>query len=454
MISPTLPSNWVYASLDEISEIIMGQSPPGETYNIEGIGYPLINGPVEFGPTPFSKTIKSKFTTDPKKWCNENDLILCVRGSTTGRMNIAGFDSSIGRGVAAIRSKINQNYLNYFIHSTEGFIFNLGTGSTFPNVTIKNLEELIIPIPPLSEQHRIVTKIEELLTQLDAGVASLKKVQAQLKRYRHAVLKAAFEGRLTHGWREEHCERDWQELILPNCCEKITKGESPKWQGFDYIDKGIPFIRSENVLWGKIDIKNPVKIPLEFHNKLKRSQVNSDDVLFNLVGASIGRCGIVPKQIDSANINQAVALIRCNQKIIPKYLMYLLLSPQIQTYIHSKKVETARANVSLEDLRGLSIKLPSYSEQVKIITEIERHFSQIDHLESTITTSLLQAESLRQSILKHAFEGKLVPQDPNDEPALILLERIKAEKAHHTAEKLKGKTLQPKSPKRKIKNVN
>jgi type I restriction enzyme S subunit len=100
------------------------------------------------------------------------------------------------------------------------------------------------------------------------------------------------------------------------------------------------------------------------------------------------------------------------------------------------------------------IPYPDISEQKEIISEIERHFSQIDHVEQTIETSLRQAETLRQTILKQAFEGKLVPQDPNDEPASVLLERIKAEKASRAAEGKKGKTLQRRSPKRTIKNAD
>jgi type I restriction enzyme S subunit len=132
---------------------------------------------------------------------------------------------------------------------------------------------------------------------------------------------------------------------------------------------------------------------------------------------------------DEANINQAVALVRVNEALIPSYLMNLLLSPRMQNEIQASKVETARPNISLEDLRLFTIPLPSPSEQQKIVEEIESRLSIANEVEKVAEQSFKQSGKLRQSILKKAFEGKLVPQDPTDEPAEKLLERIKAEKA-------------------------
>ena len=123
-------------------------------------GVPLINGPVEFGPDPFSKTIKKQYTSEPTKMCKEGDLILCVRGSTTGRINIAGFDACIGRGVASIRSKENQQWINYVINSYRQKIFNLGVGSTFPNISKDVLNRLKIPFPSKEIQKVIIQKLD------------------------------------------------------------------------------------------------------------------------------------------------------------------------------------------------------------------------------------------------------------------------------------------------------
>jgi type I restriction enzyme S subunit len=141
-------AGWEVRPLGEECEITMGTSPPGDTYNTTGNGTPLINGPVEFGPGAFGLTVKTKFTTAPNKMCQKGDLILCVRGSTTGKTNVAGFDACVGRGVAAVRAKQFQPWVNYFIHWKTSAIFALGTGSTFPNITAPALAAIPIPVTP------------------------------------------------------------------------------------------------------------------------------------------------------------------------------------------------------------------------------------------------------------------------------------------------------------------
>ena len=188
---------WEEKKLGEVCDVIMGQSPDGKTYNTEGKGVPLINGPVEFGPDCFSRTIKSKFTTQPTKYCKEGDLILCVRGSTTGRTNISGFDACIGRGVAAIRYSKNQSWINYYILSTRKKIYQLGTGSTFPNVSSDLIFNLIIPIPPLSEQRTFVAKLDALSVETKKLEAIYQSKLDNLDELKKSILQKAFSGELT-----------------------------------------------------------------------------------------------------------------------------------------------------------------------------------------------------------------------------------------------------------------
>lgn len=162
-----LPATWAWTKLGSVTEIQMGNSPPGTSYNETGEGVPLINGPVEFSPGPFGPTLKTKFTTEPTKFCKTGDLLICVRGSTTGRTNIAAFDACIGRGVAAIRSKIFDGYVNQVILSMRSSIYESGTGSTFKSISQKQLIAYPFPLPPLAEQRRIVSKVEGLMSLCD-----------------------------------------------------------------------------------------------------------------------------------------------------------------------------------------------------------------------------------------------------------------------------------------------
>ena len=162
-----LPTGWEWVPLAGISDVTMGQSPPGDTYNKSCDGVPLINGPVEFTPEPFGRTVVNQFTTAPTNFCEEGDLLICVRGSTTGRTNVAGFRACIGRGVAAIRSSFDDEFIRLFLWKAREDIISMGRGIAFPSISKKQLENLAIPLPPLAEQRRIVAKIDELMALCD-----------------------------------------------------------------------------------------------------------------------------------------------------------------------------------------------------------------------------------------------------------------------------------------------
>ncbi|MCG8620161.1 MAG: restriction endonuclease subunit S [Desulfobacterales bacterium] len=163
-----LPEGWAACKLRDVCTISMGQSPKGNTYNDRGKGVPLVNGPVEFGGNnPFDKTTAVKYTTSPTKMCKKGDLLLCVRGSTTGRTNVAGFDSCIGRGVAALGAFIDQDYFNYTILYNRDNFHKSGSGSTFPNISYDKIACFPFLLPPLKEQIKISYKLDDLMALCD-----------------------------------------------------------------------------------------------------------------------------------------------------------------------------------------------------------------------------------------------------------------------------------------------
>ena len=190
----TIPDGWALTSIINIAEIIMGQSPPSETYNDEKIGLPFFQGKAEFTDL---YPIVQKWCNTPKKIALPNDILMSVR-APVGTTNIANVTCCIGRGLAAIRYPDCNKFLFYFFRLVDKKLNEKGTGTTFRAISGDVVKSTKIYLPPLPEQHRIVAKIEELFSSLDKGIESLKTAQAQLKTYRQAVLKWAFEGKLTN----------------------------------------------------------------------------------------------------------------------------------------------------------------------------------------------------------------------------------------------------------------
>lgn len=307
------------------------------------------------------------------------------------------------RKIKNAKSKFLNYQLEYFIRFKQKIAIS---GSAYNALTIIKLKEFEVPLPPLSIQAQIVEKLEALLSELDKGKTQLLTAQAQLKTYRQAVLKYAFEGKLTGD------TEGWQWYKTGEVMEKINNGYTPKSQFLSEGQGEVPFIKVYNLNFnGTLNFsKNPTFIPKEIHEKeLKRSICYPNDVLINIVGPPLGKVSVVPKQFPEWNINQAIVLFRPNEKITPKFLAYFLLNPTTIDWLEGTSKATAgQWNVKVSTCREIPINLPPLSTQQKIVTEIESRLSVCDKLEETLKVSLGQCETLRQSLLKRAFEGRLV----------------------------------------------
>lgn len=317
-----------------------------------------------------------------------------------------------------INNKFLLHYLNQFNYK------DYVSGTTRLKLTQGSLKSIPVKLAPIPEQRAIVKKLESLFSSLDAGIADLKKAQQQLKIYSQAVLKKEFDG-------------EFKEIKLKEITTKIGSGSTPKGGNSNYKTSGIPLIRSLNIHFDFIKYKDLAFIDDEQAEKLKNVVVYENDVLLNITGASIGRVNIAPKEFDGGRVNQHVSIIRLKEdKAIPKFIKYYIQSSKVQDYINNENYGVTRqalTKVMIEDLLIPSITL---EEQAQIVKEIEAHLSVCDDVEKQIQDSLNQADALRQSILKKAFEGKLLSkaeikvcqQEPDYEPASVLLEKIKAEK--------------------------
>ena len=379
------------SKLKDCCTIIAGQSPESKYYNSNGDGLPFFQGKADFGELYPSIRV---YCSQPTKIAEKDDILLSVR-APVGPTNLAPCRVCIGRGLTAIRPSevLLTRYVLLFFRYFEAQLASKGTGTTFKAITQDVVKNLEIPIPPLSEQERIVARIEELFSQLDAGVETLKKTKAQLAVYRQAVLKEAFVG-LT----EKRPIREMSSLV--------TSG-SRGWAQY-YADCGARFIRITDLTRDGIQLKNDSIQFVELPDKAegKRSRLLGGDVLVSIT-ADLGSIALIPENIDEAYINQHIAMVRFNNPSQGEFMAWYLRSDWGQKDLLKNKRGGGKLGLGLDDIRDTHVPVVSDGAAQKIVAFIDDRLSICDSIEQTVDAALQQAEAMRQSILKDSFEGRL-----------------------------------------------
>lgn len=476
-----LPKGWVWTTLDDILLTFeSGGRPKGGVRHIK-TGIPSIGGEHLNSNGGFDfmkmKYVPSNFYESMNTGRIQKDDILVVKdGATTGKTSIVRDDfpcekAAVNEHVFLVRpfKEINNLYLFYYLFSAYGqeYVRKNFKGTAQGGINLTFAKNTYVPLAPTNEQHRIAAKIEELFTKLDAGIAALKKIKAQLKRYRQAVLKHAFEGKLTEKWRAEHKNRlEPASFLLKRIKEeRKQKGKYKKmppldtsylpelsegwtWIKFEDIGEVNPRFSKEGIvedievtflpmrrveeLTGKMDLSITKKL-----SKVMKGYTpfRNGDLLFAKITPCMenGKVAIADKLTNDIGFGSTeFHVIRLSEEVPREFFFYYITQESFRKEAKRKMKGTAgQLRVPADYIRQVPIPCASLHEQSKIIEEIECRFSTADDIEKTIDLSLRQADRLKQSILKRAFEGKLVPQDTNDEPASELLERIRAEKAKH-----------------------
>lgn len=513
--------DWIEVELGEVCEINMGQSPPSSTYNSEKIGLPFFQGKAEF--TDLHPIVR-KWCTKPTRIANENDILLSVR-APVGSTNIANQQCAIGRGLAAISYPFSNKIIWYYLKSIEQLLDKQGTGTTFRAVSGNIVRKQIFPLAPLPIQRAIISKIEALFSDLDNGIANFNKAQGQLKIYRQAVLKKAFEGELTKEWREDYVKTHDRASQLPTAEELLKqikqerqnhynqqvedwKKAVKEWekngkvddkpskpttlslnfdltktdqelkelpQNWSYITldfatyklgdglHGTPqfdengeywFINGNNLNNGKILLKPETKkVNFSEFEKYKKD-LNAYTILVSING-TIGKVSFYNEE--KIILGKSACYFNLLSSFDKNYIRWIIDSFGFMHYAIRNATGSTIKNVPLSAMRNFVFPLCSTQEQNHIVQEIEFRLSVCDKMEQSITESLEKAEALRQSILKKAFEGKLLSQAEIEqckaavdyEPASELLKKIQAGKVktHDRASQQKKVTTKKKSKK-------
>lgn len=335
------------------------------------------------------------------------------------------------------KKDININFLYYLMQTIHY------ESDTHKRYWISEYAKQTLNLPPLAEQERIVEKIEELFSDIDNGIKDLKTAQAQIKQYRQSVLKSAFEGKLTDNWRQLHkCEKNmeikeetgiykiphswlWCKLTAIGTLNRGKSKHRPRNDKKLYGGK-YPFIQTGDVKEANMYIHKYSQTYNDFG--LSQSKLWNENTLCITIAANIAETAIL--KIKACFPDSIVGFVKNKYLYSEELVEYYFRT--IKGKLEKYAPATAQKNINLSVLNDILFPIPPLPEQQQIVAEIEKRFAVADEMEKAVNDSLLQAEKLKQSILKQAFAGKLVPQNPNDEPAAVLLERIKAAKENST----------------------
>ena len=397
------------------------------------------------------------------------DLLVTITGANVGKVALVPDEipeAYVSQSVGLMRLKDRRNgpYLHYYLQSDKTGrkqLLNLVYGIGRPVLSLQNLRDIPVSLPPLPEQRQIVAEIEKQFTRLEVGVNALRRAQANLKRYRAAVLKAACEGQLVPTEAElnqsagqghkgfESGEQLLKRILVarrqnwtgpgkykepkqPDTANLAPLPPSWTWVSWEmvlasadgafkrgpfgsaltksfFVEKGFKVYEQYCPINDDCSFGRYYITPEKFE-ELKAFEVKAGDYLISCSGVTLGRITRVPEQYERGVINQALLRVRLDEKIINhRYFLHLFRSAFFQKAIFENSTGSAIPNVKgVKELKAMAIPLPSLAEQTRIVAEVERRLSVLEELESMVTANLQRATRLRQSILQKAFSGELL----------------------------------------------
>ncbi|HIF9541034.1 TPA: restriction endonuclease subunit S [Photobacterium damselae] len=437
-----LPKGWVSVCLNDVVDKIVGGGTPSKSkpsYYTGEIPWMTVKDMNKLYLTDTIDHITQEAVDNSSTNVIPAGTPIIATRMSLGKIVRANFDSAINQDLKAIfvNSSINKFYFEYWYRSKSMLIESLGTGTTVKGVRLEVLKDLKFPLSSLAEQKRIVEKLDEVLAQIDTIKAHLDGIPAILKRFRQSVLAAAVSGKLTEEWRgnsgyKKHdlCD-DWQWGTVPFEWTVKFYPELVESRLGKMLDKskneGNPtkYLGNINVRWFDTNLSNVQDI-LVSDKEQKELALSVGDVLI-CEGGEPGRCCIWNKNLEEVIIFQkALHRARVKKEIIPEWLTYNLKRDADGLILNQLFTGTTIKHLTGKALKKYPLRVPSLEEQKEIVRLVDQYFAFADTIEVQVKKTQARVDNLTPSILAKAFRGELVEQDPNDEPADKLLERIAA----------------------------
>lgn len=405
--------NFTRIRLKYLGDIEMGQSPSSKSYTSKESGVPFLQGTAEFTK---EYPVPKVYTSEANKIICKGDILFSVR-APVGLINISNKNYGIGRGLCAVRAKENvyQRYLYWTLHEAKEQLKLVETGSTYAAVAVEDVANILIPTVSYKSQVELSTFLDQETQRIDNLIKAKKNLLNLLKQKKQALINRAVTRGIDSDVRLKETGVDYlgeipEHWILSKVkyvTTKIGSGVTPRGGASVYTDSGVAFFRSQNIHFDGLRTHNLAFISEEIHKGMLGSCVQEGDVLLNLTGASIGRCYYYQGQYKQANVNQHVSIVRPNDKVLTKFIYYVLSSGVGQVQIEINQTGGGREGLNFETLKSFDFPLPALNEQEQIIEFLDEETKKIATLKKAALRSIDLLKERRRALISAAVTGKI-----------------------------------------------
>lgn len=462
-----LPSGWAELEIGRVSKPVGGGTPPSQdpaNFTYEG-GVPWLT-PADLSGyrSTYISRGKRNLTEAGLAACSARVLppgtVLFSSRAPVGYVAIAANELATNQGFKSfpLPEGFDPRFVYYYLRHIRPIAEARATGTTFKELSGAAAAQLPLLVAPTNEQARIADKLDVLTARVDACRDRLDQVPAILRRFREALLSSAIKGDLTRAWRHAFEDEEPAFKRAGPDLSRLTRDEKPSDQGLQEwllklpaswgverasqvvepgadivygivqpgpkLSEGVPYVRGMDIVDGKIQVNQLLRTSPEIADRYARASIKGGDVLLGIIRAT--KVAVVPESLNGANITQGTARFRPSKKILSGYLAIVLEAPETQQWLHTHYRGIDMPGLNLADVRRVPIPLPSLEEQAEVVRRVDSLVSLATSIGDRLEIARFRVDRLISALLAKAFRGELVPQDPSDEPATVLLERVAA----------------------------